>query len=255
MGVGVVRPDAAIASLASGRSIELLDVLCTRRLTAVADCTRSGLGDWGLGRDPARPVPLRPGADEAAVAVLRRRASGVLSEESGVHDGEPSGPRSPWSIPSTVRPTHLGACRGTARASASLDEDGPRVAALVVNQASGVRYEAVRGGGARRDGQAIRPSACDGARAGGRRPLRVPAALPRLGPVPGARGRRARPVRRRRRDAATPTWTAAAGRCPSRCTAAIRRMPALTEPGTTWRLCWSARRPGRPLSTSSAAIS
>src|SRR4029077_12274636 len=39
-----------------------------------------------------------------------------------------------------------------------LDERGP-LAGLVVNQATGTRYEAVRGGGARRDGQPIVPSA------------------------------------------------------------------------------------------------
>ena len=42
----------------------------------------------------------------------------------------------------------------------AVDADGPR-AALVVDQASGVRFEAVRGGGARKDGVAIAPSACD----------------------------------------------------------------------------------------------
>jgi myo-inositol-1(or 4)-monophosphatase len=41
----------------------------------------------------------------------------------------------------------------------ALDAEGP-LAAVVVNQASGVRYEALRGGGARKDGIAIRPSAC-----------------------------------------------------------------------------------------------
>jgi fructose-1,6-bisphosphatase/inositol monophosphatase family enzyme len=42
----------------------------------------------------------------------------------------------------------------------AVDGDGPR-AALVVNQASGVRFEAVRGGGARKDGVPITPSGCD----------------------------------------------------------------------------------------------
>ena len=32
---------------------------------------------------------------------------------------------------------------------------------MVVNQASGVRFEAVRGGGARRNGESIRPSSCE----------------------------------------------------------------------------------------------
>ena len=42
----------------------------------------------------------------------------------------------------------------------AVDAAGAR-AALVVNQASGVRFEAVRGGGARRDGVPIRPSSCE----------------------------------------------------------------------------------------------
>ena len=41
----------------------------------------------------------------------------------------------------------------------AVDADGPR-AAVVVNQASGIRFEAVRGGGARKDGVPIRPSGC-----------------------------------------------------------------------------------------------
>ena len=42
----------------------------------------------------------------------------------------------------------------------AVDAEGPRVA-VVVNQASGVRFEAVRGGGARKDGEPIRPSGCE----------------------------------------------------------------------------------------------
>ncbi len=41
----------------------------------------------------------------------------------------------------------------------AVDADGPR-AAVVVNQVSGVRFEAVRGGGARKDGAPIVPSSC-----------------------------------------------------------------------------------------------
>jgi fructose-1,6-bisphosphatase/inositol monophosphatase family enzyme len=41
----------------------------------------------------------------------------------------------------------------------AVDARGPLVA-VVVNQASGVRFEAVRGSGARRDGVPIRPSGC-----------------------------------------------------------------------------------------------
>jgi myo-inositol-1(or 4)-monophosphatase len=40
-----------------------------------------------------------------------------------------------------------------------LDAEGPLVG-VVVNQATGVHFEAVRGGGGRRDGQALTPSGC-----------------------------------------------------------------------------------------------
>ena len=63
------------------------------------------------------------------------------------------------STPSTAAPTPAAACPGTPPASARSTATGPR-AALVVDQASGVRFEAVRGGGARVDGQPLQPSAC-----------------------------------------------------------------------------------------------
>lgn len=116
-----------------------------------------GLDDWG-------PAGTRPGqyhsdvaADGAALAVLDKAGLGVLSEESGLHhpdrpllavldpvDGSTNASRRvPWYATSIC----------------VLDGDGAR-AAVVVNQASGVRYEAVRGGGARRDGDPVGPSTC-----------------------------------------------------------------------------------------------
>ena len=117
----------------------------------------AGLDDWG-------PAGTRPGqyhsdlaADAAAVEVLTSSGLGVVSEESGVHGGglplvavlDPvdgstnASRRIPWYATSIC----------------VLDGAGPR-AAVVVNQANGVRYEAARGGGARRDGRSIRPSSC-----------------------------------------------------------------------------------------------
>ena len=115
------------------------------------------LDDWG-------PAGTRPGqylsdlaADTAAIEVLDKAGLGALSEESGLHhldrpllavldpvDGSTNASRRvPWYATSIC----------------VLDGDGAR-AAVVVNQASGVRYEAVRGGGARCDGRPVRPSAC-----------------------------------------------------------------------------------------------
>jgi fructose-1,6-bisphosphatase/inositol monophosphatase family enzyme len=96
-------------------------------------------------------------ADEAAVAALTRAGLGVLSEESGLHhpdrdllvvvdpvDGSTNASRKvPW--------------WGTSLCA--LDAQGP-LAAVVVNQASGTCWEAVRGRGARWDGAPILPSSC-----------------------------------------------------------------------------------------------
>ena len=91
-------------------------------------------------------------ADGPAVEVLTGAGLGVLSEESGLHhedreivvvmdpvDGSTNASRQvPWYATSLC----------------AVDADGPR-AALVVNLATGERYEAVRGHGARRNGEPI----------------------------------------------------------------------------------------------------
>ena len=122
---------------------------------AVTDALR-GLGDWGLAG--TRPGQYRSdlAADEAALRVLHAAGLGVLSEESGVTEGERP-------ILVVVDPVDgsTNAAQGIpwfATSLCALDDDGPR-AALVVNQATGERFHAVRGHGAFRDGVAIRPSA------------------------------------------------------------------------------------------------
>ncbi len=88
-------------------------------------------------------------------AVLDRAGLGVLSEESGLHhadrevvvvldpvDGSTNAWRTlPW----------------YATSACAVDREGPR-AAVVLNQATGSRFQAVRGGGAYRDGEPIKPS-------------------------------------------------------------------------------------------------
>ena len=118
----------------------------------------AGLDDWGL-------AGTRPGqyhhdlaADAAALAVLASAGVGVLSEESGTRGLDRE-------IVVVVDPVDgsTNASHGIpwyATSLCAVDADGPRVA-VVVNQSSGVRYEAVRGGGARRDGTPIAPSGCD----------------------------------------------------------------------------------------------
>jgi myo-inositol-1(or 4)-monophosphatase len=116
-----------------------------------------GLSDWGSAG--TRPGQYRSDltADAAAVAVLVAAGLGVMSEESGQHeperevmvvldpvDGSTNASRDlPWFATSLC----------------AVDREGAR-AALVVDQASGARFEAVRGGGARVDGQPLVPSPC-----------------------------------------------------------------------------------------------
>ena len=66
----------------------------------------------------------------------------------------------------------------------AVDADGPR-AAVVVNQASGVRFEAVRGGGARRDGSSDPALGVRAVERGDRRLFGIPAPVPGMVPVPG----------------------------------------------------------------------
>jgi fructose-1,6-bisphosphatase/inositol monophosphatase family enzyme len=133
----------------------LLEVL--HETTEAVRTALAGLDDWGLAG--TRPGQYRSdlAADLAAIEVLDGAGLGVLSEESGLHhpqreivvaldpvDGSTNAGRGlPWYATSVC----------------AVDREGPR-AAVVVNQAAGTRFEAVRGGGARRDGE---PIACSGA--------------------------------------------------------------------------------------------
>ena len=134
----------------------LLEVLHAAS-SAVADAL-DGLTDWGLAGTRDWQYRSDLVADAAAVEVLDRAGLGVMSEESGPRqldravvvvidpvDGSTNASRRiPWYATSLC----------------AVDAQGPR-AAVVVNQASGVRFEATRGGGARRDGLPIHPSACE----------------------------------------------------------------------------------------------
>lgn len=131
-------------------------------LHATADAVAVALApteDWASTTDEAAHTQYAVDlvADSAALDVLLGAGLGVLSEESGLTaadrellvvvdpvDGSTNASRRfPWYATSLC----------------ALDGDGPR-AALVVNQASGERYEAVRGGGARLDGAVVSPSPC-----------------------------------------------------------------------------------------------
>ena len=136
--------------------LTLLEVLHATA-TAIAEAL-SELEDWGLAGTTADQYRHDVVADAAALSVLGEAGLGVLSEESGTRDlGR--------DLVVVVDPVDgsTNASRGIpwfATSLCAVDADGPR-AAVVVNQASGVRFEAVRGGGARKDGVAIVPSGCE----------------------------------------------------------------------------------------------
>ncbi|CAN5556674.1 hypothetical protein BH10ACT3_BH10ACT3_06570 [soil metagenome] len=94
-------------------------------------------------------------ADAAALDVLRRGGVGILSEESGLEDEHNE-------LVVVVDPVDgsTNASRGIpwyATSLCAVDAQGPR-ASLIVNLATGTRYQALRGGGATRDGRPIMPS-------------------------------------------------------------------------------------------------
>ncbi len=124
--------------------------------TAVREAL-TGLDDWGLAGTRESQYRSDLAADAAAIEVLTGAGLGVLSEESGVTDGHQE-------IVVVLDPVDgsTNAARGIpwfATSLAALDTEGIR-AAVVVNQSSGVRFEASRGGGARRDGTTIHASPC-----------------------------------------------------------------------------------------------
>lgn len=132
----------------------LLDVLYSTA-DAIAD-SLGALDDWGLAGTRAGQYRSDLTADAVAVAMLLDAGLGVLSEESGVHepqrdivvvidplDGSTNASRRvPWYATSLC----------------AVDGEGA-LAAVVVNLATGDRFEATRGGGARGNGVAIAPTA------------------------------------------------------------------------------------------------
>jgi fructose-1,6-bisphosphatase/inositol monophosphatase family enzyme len=94
-------------------------------------------------------------ADAAACQVLLDAGIGVVSEESGVTNGEAALRCVVDPIDGSTNCDH--GVPFFATSLCVLDDEGPRVG-LVRNQATGVTYSAIRGQGAWRDGVAIAPS-------------------------------------------------------------------------------------------------
>lgn len=114
--------------------------------------------DWGPSGAKVGQYASDVAADAAATEVLGAAGVGVLSEETGRHGGGTDG----GGVVVVVDPLDgsTNASRGIpwyATSLCAVDADGP-VAALVVHLVLGTRWEATRGGGARRDGAAITPS-------------------------------------------------------------------------------------------------
>lgn len=120
-------------------------------ITAVLD----PLEDWGLAGTRAGQYHSDLAADAAAVAVLTGAGLGVLSEESGLHHADRELLVALDPVDGSTNASHR--LPWYATSLCALDSAGAR-AAVVVNQSSGARYEAVRGAGATRDGQKISPS-------------------------------------------------------------------------------------------------
>ena len=111
--------------------------------------------DWGPSGRRVGQYASDLVADQAVHDLLDPRGYGVLSEESGLRDPDLEG------MPVVVVDPLDGstnASRGLpwfATSLCAVDGNGP-LAAVVVDLISGTRYDAVRGWGARRDGESIR---------------------------------------------------------------------------------------------------
>ena len=131
-------------------------------LMGVLDATVDAVGTALASVTDWRPTTERPSqyaidvtADAAAVRTLTDAGLGVLSEETGRHHPDRA-------VTVVVDPVD-GSTNASRRlpwyacSLCAVDADGPR-ASLVVNLATGLRFDAVRGGGARCDGGPVTPS-------------------------------------------------------------------------------------------------
>jgi myo-inositol-1(or 4)-monophosphatase len=117
-----------------------------------------GLSDWGLAGTRPGQYHLDLAADGAALPILHGAGFAVLSEESGM-TGESTSRFLAVIDPVDGSTNAHRKIPFYATSICVLDPEGPLVG-LVVNLATGTRYAAVRGGGADRDGAALKPSGC-----------------------------------------------------------------------------------------------
>jgi myo-inositol-1(or 4)-monophosphatase len=117
-----------------------------------------GLSEWGLAGTRPGQYHLDLAADGAALPILHGVGFAVLSEESGM-TGESTSRFLAVIDPVDGSTNAHRKIPFYATSICVLDAEGPLVG-LVVNLATGSRYAAVRGGGADRDGAALKPSGC-----------------------------------------------------------------------------------------------
>jgi myo-inositol-1(or 4)-monophosphatase len=117
-----------------------------------------GLSEWGLAGTRPGQYHLDLAADGAALPILHGAGFAVLSEESGM-TGESTSRFLAVIDPVDGSTNAHRKIPFYATSICVLDAEGPLVG-LVVNLATGTRYAAVRGGGADRDGVALKPSGC-----------------------------------------------------------------------------------------------
>jgi fructose-1,6-bisphosphatase/inositol monophosphatase family enzyme len=113
--------------------------------------------DWRAPGDRSGQYAIDLAADRAVLEVLDEAGLGVLSEESGRHR-----PDAPFTAVVDPVDGSTNASHGVpwyATSICVLDGYGPRVS-VVANLATGVRYHAVRGGGAWRGTTSLAPSGC-----------------------------------------------------------------------------------------------
>lgn len=135
---------------------EILEVL--RNAASHVRHALDGVDDWRAGGKRSDQYALDISADDACTAVLDDAGFGWLSEESGrQHDD-----RAIWVIVDPVDGS-TNASLGLpwfATSLCAVNESGPRCS-LVVNQALGTEYSAIRGKGSLRDGVVIEPRVID----------------------------------------------------------------------------------------------
>lgn len=135
--------------------VEVADVL-EQVATAVADAL-DGLEDWGMTHTREGQYRHDVVADAAALAVIDEAGFGAVSEESGVHHPDRAITVVLDPVDGSTNASH--GLPWWATSACAMDAEGP-LAAVVVNQATGNRFRATRGGGATRDGEPIGPTAC-----------------------------------------------------------------------------------------------